>query len=631
MAGGDQSGPFTAEIRAQAARRLTQIESLLDDDRGADTILKNGRLVNVLTGEIYPADLAIKEEFILKVGDCSDLEQEDTQIVDLAGDYVVPGLIDAHMHFESAMLTATEFSRLSLPTGTTTIVADPHEIGNVLGPKGMREMAVECAALPNRIHLRVPCRTPDVPGVETAGYDITSKDVPEMLEYPTVDGIGEIQGVAAPNLVYRHTPEVFEDVALSTTFAQARGKVVDGNAAAIFGSELAAHIIAGGTEISCHETTTKEEAVEKLRYGVYVLMREGSTQRNMADCIRAYTEDGMDPRRLCLCTDDMLPDDLQERGHMNDVVRRTIAAGIPPVVAIQMATINPATWMGLRDVGVIAPGKLADLAIVGNLEEMDVRAVYLSGRRVAENGEPLIDLPRYLYPQWVKESVRRGAVSPGDLMIPAEDVPGEGSTVRVRAVGLIPDQNLSHAVEASLQVSSGRIEASPEDNVVYVAVVERHSRTGEIGKAFIHGFGMQNGAIAETVSHDTHNIIVMGTNQEDMAVAVNEVIGMQGGIALADGGEVIGTLRLPIAGLMTDELTAPEMSAAVAELTSLAQERLRVQVHGPFMHLAFLSLATSPVWKITDRGLLDVERYSLLPAVIAGASESDSQRVVVKA
>jgi adenine deaminase len=610
---------------------MTLIEALLRDGQGADTILRNGRVVNVITGEIYPADVALKGEAILRAGNCADLEADETQIVDLAGAYVIPGLIDAHMHFESAMLTATEFSRLSIPTGTTTIVADPHEIGNVLGPSGMREMAVECAALPNRIHLRVPCRTPDVPGVETAGYDITSQDVPEMLEFPTVDGIGEIQGVAAPDLVFRHTPEVFEDVALSTAFAQARGKVVDGNAAAIFGNELAAHIIAGGTEISCHETTTKKEAVEKLRYGVYVLMREGSTQRNMAECIRAYTEEGMDPRRLCLCTDDMLPDDLQERGHMNDVVRRTIAAGIQPVVALQMATINPATWMGLRDVGVIAPGKLADLAIIGDLEQMDVRAVYLGGRRVAEDGELLIDLPKYRYPQSVKESVRRGPVSAEELMIPSDHLPKEGSAVRVRAVGLIPDQNLSHAVEASLPVRHGRIEASPTDNVVYVAVVERHSRTGEVGKAFIHGFGMQTGAIAETVSHDTHNIIVMGTNQDDMAVAVNEVIAMQGGIALADSGEVIGTLRLPVAGLLTDELTAPEMSSAVAELTSLAQERLGVQVHGPFMHLAFLSLATSPVWKITDRGLLDVERYSVLPAVVEATTDRDAERVVVKA
>lgn len=626
----DQGGPFTAETRKTAASRLSQIQSLLDPDRGADTILKGGRLVNVITGEIYGADLAIKDEFVLKAGDCSDLVSDQTEVIDLAEKHIIPGLIDAHMHFESAMLTATEFSRLSIPTGTTTIVADPHEIGNVLGPKGMREMAIECASLPNRVHLRVPCRTPDVPGVETAGYDITSKDIPEMLEYPTVDGVGEIQGVAAPNLVYRHTPEVFEDVLLSTAFAEAGGHVVDGNAAAIFGSELAAHIIAGGTEISCHETTTKDEAVEKLRYGVYVLMREGSTQRNMAECIRAYTEDGMDPRRLCLCTDDMLPDDLQERGHMNDVVRRTIAAGITPVVAIQMATINPATWMGLRDVGVIAPGKLADLAIVGDLERMDVAAVYLGGKRVAENGKLLIDLPKYNYPQWVKESVRRGPVSPDELTI-TPDISPSDSAVRVRAVGLIPDQNLSHAVEASLAVSHGRIEASPQDNVVYVAVVERHGRTGDVGRAFIHGFGMQRGAIAETVSHDTHNIIVMGTDHDDMAVAVNAVIAMQGGIALASEGEVIGTLHLPIAGLMTDELNASEMAAAVAELTALARERLGVRVHGPFMHLAFLSLATSPVWKITDRGLLDVERYSLLEAVITGKHDRDAERIVVKA
>jgi adenine deaminase len=601
------------QAQSVAGTRRGLVDTLLNPDRHADLVLRGGKVVNVLSGEIYGGDVAIDGQYVLRVGDCAALIGPDTEIVELDGAFVLPGLIDAHMHFESAMLTATEFSRLSIPTGTTTIVSDPHEIGNVLGPDGMREMAVECAGLPNRIHTRVPCRVPDVPGVETAGRDIDSSDIPEMLEYPTVDGIGEIQGVAAPALVYRHTPEVFDDVIASSVYARSHGTVVDGNAAAIFGDELAAHIISGGTDISCHETTTKEECVEKLRNGVWVLMREGSTQRNMAECIRAYTEDGLDPRRLCLCTDDMLPDDLQAAGHMNDVVRRTIAAGIDPLLAIQMATINPARWMGLSDRGALAPGKLADVVVVGDLKAMDVRQVFIGGALVAANGTLLVELPSYTYPDWVKHSVQRAPITADELAVTAA-----GDTAAVRVVGLIPDQNLSDAVEATLPVVDGVVQASVESDVVHVAVVERHARNGNIGRAFVTGFGLERGAIAETVSHDTHNIMVMGTSLDDMAVAVNAVIDMEGGVVVVDGGEVVGSLRLPIAGLITDELTAPQMSAAMADLTRTAQERLGVKVHGPFMHLAFLSLATSPQWKITDHGLLDVESYTVLPTVVGG-------------
>jgi adenine deaminase len=596
-----------------ARRRL--IDVLLDPSKYADLVLRGGNVVNVISGEIYLGDVAVVGEHIARVGDCSDLIGPLTNVVNLDGSYLMPGLIDAHMHFESAMLNATEFTRISLPTGTTSVVSDPHEIANVLGPEGVREIAEECALLPTRVHTRVPCRVPDVAPVETCGVDITFDDVPGMLEMPTVDGIGEVQSVGAPNFVFRHTPEVFDDVLKSTTYAREHGDVVDGNAAAIFGNELAAHIIAGGTDISCHETTTKKEALEKLRFGVWVLMREGSTQRNMAECIRAFTEDGLDPRRLCLATDDMLPDDLQARGHMNDVVRRTIAAGIKPVHAIQMATINPATWMGLSDVGVLAPGKLADLCVVsGALEDMNVDEVYLGGKLVAKCGELTIALTPYRYPDWVRSSVKRDPITADELAVEAS-----GDEATVRAVGLIPDQNLSRAVTGSVPVVDGIAQSSVENDILQAAVVERYGRHGGVGRGFINGFGLKRGAIAETVSHNSHNIVVMGTNLDDMVIAVNEVIRIQGGIVMVDGGEIVGVLPLPVAGLINDELSADEMVQAVETMTNIAQQRLGVQVHGPFMHLAFLSLTTSPEWKLTDRGLLDVESLTILPSVIENA------------
>jgi adenine deaminase len=332
----------------------------------------------------------------------------------------------------------------------------------------------------------------------------------------------------------------------------------------------------------------------------------------MAECIRVVTEDGFDARRLCLCSDDMLPDDLRDHGHMNDIVRRTIQAGISPVMAIQMATINPATYMGLSDVGILAPGKLADLCIVdSDLKSMKVTHVYIGGKLMAKDGQLTVDIPAYRYPEWVRHSVKRGPVSASELAVSAS-----GNQAKVRAVGLISDQNLSRSVIATVPVIDGVAQANVDDDCLLGAVIERHGRHGGVGRGFISGFGMKRGAIAETVSHNSHNIIVMGTNLEDMVVAANEVIRIQGGIVMVDSGKVIGTLPLPVAGLINDLLTASEMTAKVAEMTGIAQQRLGVTVHGPFMHLAFLSLTTSPTWKLTDRGLLNVATLEILPTVV---------------
>jgi adenine deaminase len=594
----------------EARRRLVDV--LLGDEH-ADLVLRGGRVVNVISGEVYEADVAVTGEHILKIGDCSDLIGAATAVVDATGTHVLPGLIDAHMHFESAMLGATEFSRASIPSGTTTIVSDPHEIGNVCGPEGMKAMAIESAALPNRILTRVPCRVPDVPGAETAGVDVSYADIPTMLEYPSVDGIGEIQGVSAPSLVYEQTPEVFDDVIASAAYARSLGDTVDGNAAAIFGNDLAAHIIAGGTDVSCHETATKEECAAKLRDGVWVLMREGSTNRNMPECIRVHTEDGMDPARLCLCTDDMLPEDLIATGHMNEVVRRTIAAGIPPVLAIQMATIHPATWMGLQDRGWLAPGKLADLVVVDDLEAMSVRSVYIGGRHVAEKGQLLVELPEYRYPDWMRRTVKRGPVTADELGISAD-----GDSVRARVLRLVRDKALCDGDEATLSVVDGLVRASVDDDIAHVAVVERHGRTeGQVGRGFMSNYGIKRGAIAQTVSHDTHNLITIGTNLDDMVVAVNAVFEMQGGIVLVVDGEIIGSLALPVAGLITDELSASDVAAAMRDLTDRARTRLGLELYGPFMQLGFTSLATSPRWKITDHGMIPGDSYTAQPAVLA--------------
>lgn len=591
--------------------RRQLIDTLMSGNGFADLVLKNGRIINVLTREIYSGDVAIKGKYILKVGDCSDLIREKTVVHDLGGSFVSPGFIDSHMHFESSMLTITEFSRLSIPSGTTTLIGDPHEIGNVLGVVGITAMIEEAKTLVNNVYLVVPCLTPDSPTLETAGYDITSKDMEELLSYPNVIGIGEMQGFSNARYVYRFTPEVIDDIVTSTGYSRGIGKIVDGNAPELFGNELAAHIICAGGDCSCHETTTKKEAIEKLRYGIYLFMREGSTQRNMAECIKAVTEEGMDSRRCILVTDDMLSQDLEKKGHMNDIVARTIKEGIDPVEAIQMVTINPASYFGLTDVGVLAPFKRADIAIITDLQNMTVSDVYLGGAHVAHDNKLLINIPFYTYPSSVKQSVKCKEISVKDLHIAAS-----GSSAKGRAIVVIPDQNLTEVSVEDVKVQNNVAMPDLSKDVLLMACVERYGKSGSIGKSFVKNFGLKKGAFAESVAHDTHNIIVCGTNYEDMALAVNHIIKLGGGISVAKDGKIIAELALPVGGLITDVLSGSEVSIAVDNLQDKIEKELGATIHAPLMHLSFLALTTSPKWKITDKGLIDVENYKILEPIL---------------
>jgi adenine deaminase len=548
---------------------------------------------------------------IIEVGDCADLIGPATRVVKAIGKFIAPGFIDAHMHFESSMLTVAEFSRLSIPTGTTTLIADPHEIGNVLGPPGILAMAEETLHVPNRVFLAVPALTPDMPGLESAGYDITSRDVGVLLSYPNVIGLGEMQGFSIVQPVYAHRPDIVRDLVHSSVMAIERGMAVDGNAPDLSGRDLAAHILCTGGYTSCHETTTKEEAVEKLRQGVYLYIREGSTQHNLAECIRAVTEDGLDSRRCVLVTDDVVAHDLLTVGHMNDVVRRAIACGIPPARAIQMVTLNPAERLGFRDIGCLAPGMLADMVVLPDLYEMNVEQVYIGGQLVAQKGELLPFIYPYRYPDVTKNSVRRGPVGEADLAIPA---PGDSAQVRV--LGVIPDQNLTHATVVEAQVSGGCVQPDVEADLLPIVVVGRHRPDASIGRAFVQGMALKAGGIAESVSHDTHNIIATGCSIEEITLAVNAVIEMQGGLAIVKGNTILDRLPLPVAGLMTDRMSGPELGWKLADLYRLVEEELGCTLHDPFMHLSFLSLATSPVWKITDQGLVDVYNMRLLPPLV---------------
>lgn len=595
------------------ALQLSRAVDILLGGGKAGLVVRGGQIVNVITREIYPADVAVTGDAILCVGNCDALTGPETQVLDAAGRYVIPGLIDAHMHFESSMLTCSAFSGPSIASGTTTLFADPHEIANVLGTAGIRAMLQEAKELPNRIFFTIPALTPDVPGLETAGADLRCDGIAALLQAPNVQGLGEMQGVSNPRQAYCRDRALIDDMLSAAFLSGSLGKTAEGNAPGLSGAELAAHILVCGGETSCHETTTKEECLEKLRNGVTVFMREGSTQKNMAACIRVVTEDGVDSRKLVLCTDDMTAADLLNRGHMAEAVRRTIAQGIDPVEAIQMATVNPALHYGHRELGVIAPGKCADLCLVGDLTEMDVQAVVLRGKLVAENGAMLRPPAPRPYPDAVRHSVKNAPVHAGDLALNAS-----GRTVRVRGVGIIPDQNLTDCVEDVLPVKDGVVQPDTGRDLLAFDCVERHGRRGGIGKAFVRGLGLKQGAIALSVGHDAHNLMVAGADYHDMAVAVNRVTAMQGGIALVLDGRCIGDLPLPVAGLMSDVMTAAEMSERLTALCDAASRQLGVTLHDPFMHLSFSSLVTSPKWKLTDLGLIDTERGQILDPIIQG-------------
>lgn len=589
----------------------SMIDALMSPDRYADIVLTGGFIVNTITRETYRGDVSIKGKYILTAGDSTGLIGPGTTVIDVSGRYLSPGFIDSHMHFESSMLTITEFSRFSVPSGTTTLVADPHEIGNALGAVGMKAMADEAARVPNHVDLVVPALAPDSPTLETAGVDVSSKDMEELLNYSHIIGVGELQGFSNAKHVYRNTPEIIDDLLVSTMYARNHGKTVDGNAPGLFGCELAAHIIAAGGRASCHETTTKAECIEKLRQGVYVFMREGSTQKNAAECIKAITEEGLDSRRCILATDDMVAADLEKLGHMNKIVRRVIAMGVDPVEAIQMVTINPASYFGFEDRGALTPGKLADIAVISDLQKMKIEAVFIEGKLCASDGQLTMNLAPYVYPESVKDSVRRGPILRKDLEIRTDK-----QSVQGRCIVAIPDQNLTECLEVPLNVKNGLVDCDTKNDIAYIACVERYGRNSNIGKAFVTGFGMKQGAIAQSVAHDTHNILVAGTSLDDMVRAVNRVIDLKGGIAIVNHSQVIEELRLPVGGLITDELSGPEVSAKLEKLALAAKNILGCTLHEPFMHLSFLALSTSPKWKITDHGLIDVDNYEIQAPIV---------------
>jgi len=559
-------------------------------DQAADLLLAGGHVVDVFTGSVVEADVAVVDGVIASVGPARDA----IETVDLTGRFLLPGLIDAHVHLESSMVTPYEFARAVVPRGTTAVVTDPHEVANVAGLAGVQWLLEASEGLPLAVLVMAPSCVPAT-HLATAGAELDADDLEALARHPRVIGLAEVMNV--PGVV-------LGDPAVHAKIGAFAGRPVDGHGPGLVGDWLQAYTAAGvGTD---HETLTPEEAVEKLRLGMRVWLREGTGARNLVDLLPAVTP--ATSRRCGFCTDDRHPHDLLDDGHIDHLLRLAVANGLAPLTAIQMATLNIAEAYGLEDRGAVAPGRRADLVVCGDLADFRAEQVFVGGQVVASGGVPV---------GWWLEPPADPATIMGPVAVDAGsvDLRIEDPGCSVRVIGLVPGQIVTeHRVE-ELSSRDGELVADPEDGLARLAVIERHHGTGNVGLGFLRGLGPLNGALACTVAHDHHNLIVAGSDEASMRTAIAEVVRLGGGAVVARGEEVLAALPLPYAGLISDRPLA-EVRAQLAGLTTGARECGSTHPD-PVMALSFVALEVIPSLKLTDRGLVDVERFELVPLAVS--------------
>ena len=552
------------------------------------TLLKNGYVLNVFTDSVESADVLIDDDKIIGVGNYSD---EDADIVeDVRGKYITPGFIDGHIHIESTMLTPAELAKICLPCGTTTIIADPHEIANVCGVDGIRYMISASRDIPLNVYINLPSCVPATP-FDESGAELKAEDLSALYDLERVLGLAEMMNY--PGVIYGD-----EDVSKKLKCAVSKGKIIDGHAPMLRGKELDRYVSAGIQ--SDHECSDIDEAKEKLSKGQWIMIREGTAAKNLQDLLPLFDEPYN--RRCLLVTDDRHPADIVNEGHIDNIIRKAVKFGKSPITAIRMATFGAAQCFGLRYVGAIAPAYRADILVLNDLESVDVCDVYSAGKKVVENkktlafGAPEVsdDIKNKVY-----NSFKTKKINADSFYINPE-------SNECRVIQVIPGQIVTKSLIFKINWSENN-GIDVDRDIIKLAVIERHKGTGHIGLGFINGIGLKKGAIASSVSHDSHNVIVIGVNEEDMAIAVEHICSVGGNVVVCDG-KIVAEMPLPIAGLMS-ELTANDVAKANEAVRKAVFDLGIADNIEPFMNMAFVSLPVIPSLKMTTRGLVDVDNF----------------------
>ena len=582
--------------------------------KAATMVIRNGRWVNVHSGEIIPnTDVAIYQSRIAYVGeDAGYTIGPETVVVEGNGRYLIPGLCDGHMHVESGMVTVTEFARAVIPHGTTSMFIDPHEIANVLGLPGVRLMHDEAQTLPVNVYVQMPSCVPSAPGLETPGASIGPAEVAEAMTWPGIIGLGEMMNFPG---VFLNDDKMHAEMAETMK----AGKVIGGHyASADLGRSFHGYIAGGPADD--HEGTRLEDAIARVRRGMKAMLRLGSAWYDVASQVKAITELGLDSRSFILCTDDSHSGTLVHEGHMNRVVRHAIAQGLRPVTAIQMATLNTAEHFGVeKDVGSITPGRYADIILSSDLAALPIELVIAAGEVVAENGRLTADLPPYDYPDFAKNTIKLGKeLTAVDFNIPASQssIVNRQLSIVTRVIGVVENQAPTRALTRELPIQDGLVVGDPAQNVCQIALVERHQATGGVTNGFVHGFGFNAPcAVATTVAHDSHHLIVVGTDKANMALAANRLGAVGGGVVVFKEGQEIALVELPIAGLMSDERA--EIVAEKAARMVAAMGECGCALNNAYMQLSLLALVVIPELRISDLGIVDVTKFEVVDLFVA--------------
>ena len=584
----------------QSAPRLVAVAA---GRAAADLVIKGGTWVNVHTREcLENHDLAIADGRFAYCGpDANHCIGPDTEVIDAQGRYMIPGLCDGHMHIESGMLTPAEFTRAVIPHGTTSMFTDPHEIANVLGLAGVRLMHDEAMMQPINVFTQMPSCAPSAPGLETTGFEISADDVAEAMAWPGIIGLGEMMNFPG---VVNGDPQMLAEIAAT----QNAGKTVGGHYAS---PDLgpAFHAYAAGGPADDHEGTCEADAIARTRQGMRHMMRLGSAWYDVESQITAVTEKGLDPRGFILCTDDSHSGTIVNEGHMNRVVRHAIECGCDPLIALQMATINTATHFGLeRELGSIAPGRRADVILTSDLKTLPIEHVIARGQTVARMGICEVECPHLDWPRHARSTVHMGPAKSADAF--KISAPDGANSVRANVIGVVENQAPTKALKADLPVTNGLVETTGD--ICQIALVERHCATGGVVNGFVSGFGYSGKmAIASTVAHDSHHMIVVGTDREMMAAAANRLSNVGGGISVWKDGAELALVELPIAGLMSDE-PAKDVARKADQMVRAMQD-CGCTLNNAYMQHSLLALVVIPEIRISDLGLVDVTKFQLTP------------------